>query len=211
MPKGDDRNTRGRPARPARGRPGSKNYEPARAATGSFLKPTTPRAKIKGTKDFSYKGKRTGADKFVAGANILDAKGKVEKRQGFSDYLKGTGNRADDPRNWEFHYKEPKRKGTYTRGKNDQVRSYAGDARNKAKSAARRTGQSVYDVQKIEYETEGIKQDTRASGLKSKAMGGAGAFGSTRVASNVVAQRQKASRRTGRGSAARGPTRGAIA
>jgi hypothetical protein len=166
--------------------------------------------KYKGTKGFDYKGTLAKKDKFVAGANVFDKKtGKVGKREGFSDYLKGTGNRADDPRNWEFHYKAPSQAFS-TRGKDDHRVDNRAQARRVAEKTARRTGKSVYDVQKIEYETEGIKQGTRASGLKAKAMGGAGAFGSTRVATGVAAQRQKASRRTGR-AAARGPTTGAIA
>jgi hypothetical protein len=207
MPR-EDREPKGRRATAAKGRPGSKNYERARPGTGIYaVRASNP--SYKGTKDFDYKGKLKKGDKFVAGANILDAKGKVDKRKSFSDYLKSTGNRADDPRNWEFHYKAPSQAFS-TQGKNDRRVDNRARARGRAEKSARREGKSVYEVQKIEYETQGIKQDTRATGLKAKAMGGASAFGSTRVASNVAAQRQKGQRRQGR-AAARGPTTGAIA
>jgi hypothetical protein len=198
-----DDQQRGRPARPASGRPGSKNYEPARAATGSFRKTTRDRGYTK-TKGFDYKG---GVDKdkpFVAGANILDAQGKSTKRKSFSDYLKSTGNRADDPRNWEFHYK-PSRPGFETRrvGKDGREVSRAPENKGRAMKAARQTGKEVYETQKIEYETQGIIQGTDQAGAIAKAKRG-GRFGSTKVAANVAAQKQRGRRRAGGGAAVQG-------
>lgn len=161
----------------------------------------------KKTKGFSYKGERSEKEPYRAGANILDKKGKVAGRMSFDKHLKSTGNRADDPRNWEFHYEKPARGGFYLQGKNDNRRSYTADARRRAETKAKRTGKEVYEVQKIEYQTQGIVQGTEEAGAQAKAKGGAGAFGSTRVATGVAAQRQKAQRRTGRS----GPQRGAIA
>lgn len=187
---------RGRPARAAQGRRGSKNYEPARAATGSYRPGAGVRPQgFKGTAGFDYKGKK-GIKKFVAGANILDAQGKSTKRKGFSDYLKATGNRADDPRNWEFHYKAPSSRYS-TRGKNDRQVDNVASAKGRAMRTARKTGQSVYDVQKIEYQTAGIIQSTERSGAVAKATGGG--FGSTSVAANVAAQKQRGRRGRGGG------------
>lgn len=150
----------------------------------------------KKTEGFDYKGK--GAKKFVAGANVFDKEtGKVGKRKGFSDYLKATGNRADDPRNWEFHYKAPGQRYS-TQGKNDRQVDNVARARRSAETKARRTGKSVYDVQKIEYQTAGIVADTEASSAKFKASGGGG-FGSTQVAANVAAQKRKGARGRGGG------------
>jgi hypothetical protein len=152
------------------------------------------------TKGFDYKGK--GAKKFVAGANVIDqATGKVAKRKGFSDFLKATGNRADDPRNWEFHYKAPGQKYS-TQGKNDRQVDNVAVARRRAESKARKTGRQVFEVQQIEYQTAGIVADTEASGAKAKAMGGG--FGSTQVAGNVAAQKRRGQRGRGGGVAQRG-------
>lgn len=148
------------------------------------------------TKGFDYKGKADKKKPFVAGANILDSMGKSLKRKGFSAYLKATGNRADDPRNWEFHYKAPGQKYS-TQGKNDRQVDNVARARRSAETKARRTGQSVYDVQKIEYQTAGIIQSTERSGAVAKATGGG--FGSTAVASNVAAQKRRGARGRGGG------------
>lgn len=219
MPRGDSgggggyegpgRGTTDRRPTKAKGRPGTKNYEPARPGTGQFAPKEKIAAVAQKTKGFSYKGKRSKSDPYRAGSNILDKKGKVAKRMSFDQHLKSTGSRADDPRNWEFHYKAPTRTGTFrSGGKNDDSRtSYAQKARSDAESKARRTGKEVYEVQKIEYATQGVIQGTEEAGAKAAAKGGAGAFGSTRVAQGVAAQRQKAQRRTGRS----GPQRGAIA
>lgn len=151
------------------------------------------------TKGFDYKGGR-GDKKFVAGANVIDeATGKVSKRAGFSDYLKSTGNRADDPRNWEFHYKAPK-SAYSTRGKDDHRVDNRASARRAAESKARKTGKDVYAVQKIEYETQGIKRSTEESSAKRKAISG-GRAGTTRAGRGVAAQQQLAARRSGRASA----------
>ncbi len=192
----EERRRKGRPAQAARGRPGSKNYERARPATGSFRARAAKPKSYEGTKGFDYKGK--GAKKFVAGANVIDqATGKVGKRKGFSDYLKATGNRADDPRNWEFHYKAPGSRYS-TQGKNDRQVDNVARARRSAETKARRTGKSVYDVQKIEYQTAGIVADTEAAGAKFKAMGGRGGR-STQVAANVAAQKRRGQRGRGGG------------
>lgn len=161
------------------------------------------------TKGFSYKGE--SKEKVVAGGNILDAKGKKIERLSFKEHIAQSGSRANDPRNWEFHYKKPTRKGTYTRGKNDQKRSYAEDAKNRAKAKARQSGKEIYEVQQIEYETQGITEQSDTAVARSKAKGGG--YGSTRVASNVALQKQRATRR---GQAATSafdakPKRGAIA
>jgi hypothetical protein len=161
------------------------------------------------TEGFDYKG--GGGKKVVAGGNILDAKGKKIKRKSFKEHLASTGSRADDPRNWEFHYKKPTRQGSYTRGKNDEKRTYAGDARQKAERLAKQSGKEIFEVQQIEYETQGITEQSETASARAKAKGGG--YGSTRVASNVAAQKQKATRR---GQAATSafeakPKRGAIA
>ncbi len=159
-------------------------------------------AKYKGTKGFDYKGEKPKGEKFVAGANVLDKRGKVAKRKSFDKYVKGTGNRADDPRNWEFHYKAPTSRYS-TRGKDDHRVDNVAAARGRAERTARKTGREVFDVQKIEYETQGIIQDTEASGAKARAISGSG-FGSTAVASNVAAQKQRGRRGRGGGGARRG-------
>lgn len=199
MPKGDERGDgrRGRPARAAQGRRGSKNYEPARLATGDYRPGARTKPKgFKGTKGFDYKG--GGGEAFVAGANILDKKGKVKARQGFSEYLKATGNRADDPRNWEFHYKAPGSRYS-TRGKNDRQVDNVGVAKGQAMRKASREGKSIYEVQQIEYETAGIVAGTSRASAISKAKGGSSAFGSTQVSSNVAAQKRSGRRRAGGG------------
>lgn len=209
--------SRGRKATAAKGRRGSKNYQPARAGTGIYSQASINAAAgqagvAKKTEGFSYKGKTAKADKIVAGGNVLDAKGKKIKRLSFKEHIAQSGSRANDPRNWEFHYKAPKRKGTYTRGKNDQVRSYHGDAKRKAQSAAKRSGKEIYQVQEIEYNTQGITESSDTAVAASKAKGGG--FGSTRVASNVALQKQKATRRGQAATSAFGadkPKRGAIA
>lgn len=153
----------------------------------------------KKTSGFDYKGTTAKKDVIKAGANVLDKEGKIAKRKSFEEHLAAAG-RADDPRNWEFHYKAPSG-GNFgaTKGmSSSERRSNAfSRAKSKAKGAARSSGKEVYEVQKIEYETQGIVEDTdRAPGIaKAK---GAGAFGSTRVASNVAAQKMKSNRAQGR-------------
>ena len=95
------------------------------------------------TEGFSYKGETAAKDKVVAGGNVLDAAGKKKKRLSFKEHIKQSGSRANDPRNWEFHYKKPTRKGSYTRGKNDEKRTYAGDAKRKAERAAKGSGKET--------------------------------------------------------------------
>jgi len=205
-----------------------KGGDPERVVYDSNYDPSSAVAK-KG--DFDYKGDTSkGAEKFVAGANILDSKGKETKRKSFDEHLK-SGGRANDPRNWEFHYKDPgKRKGkdgkvyrrTWSQTKGMSAQEKKNEAYNsaqmRAKKNAKLTGKDIYEVQKIEYETQGIVQESDAARAKSKAIGGAGAFGSTRVAANVAAAKMKSNRQTGRAKARQGAAfaeppkkRGAIA
>jgi len=198
----DEYNRQNRRATAAVGRPGSKNYERARPGTGVFGPKKKAIKKYAKTEGFDYKGGRTEEDPFKAGANILDKKGKVKERKGFSEYLKATGNRADDPRNWEFHYKAPSSRYS-TRGKNDRQVDNVAVARRRAETTARREGKAVFEVQQIEYETQGIIRGTEEASAKAKARGGAGAFGSTSVAAGVAAQKSRGQRRSGRGGARR--------
>jgi hypothetical protein len=152
------------------------------------------------TKGFDYKGKSTG--EFKAGANVIDPKtGKVRERMSFDDYLKSTGNRADDPRNWEFHYKTPsstRTSATKEVSASERKRSaYSGAKRGAVSAAAGAVGKELYEVQKIEYETQGVIQGTEQASAKAKAKGG-GRFSSTKVATDVATQQQAAKRRTGR-------------
>lgn len=91
-------------------------------------------------------------------------------------------------------------------------------ARMSAQKKAKLTGKDIYEVQKIEYDTQGVIQESDAAMAKSKAISGAGAFGSTRVAANVAAAKMKSNRQTGRAKARQGAAfaeppkkRGAIA
>jgi len=186
------------------GDPGSKRSDPGLKAKKLKLKNKDPykTEKHEKTKGFDYKGGRGEGKKFVAGANVIDeATGKVSKRKEFSEYLKDTGNRADDPRNWEFHYK----KGGHVWGGKDMTASEKrsmgrSQRRSTAERKAKTEGAAVYDIQKMEYETQGIKQGTEESSAKRKAIR-AGRAGTTRVGRGVAAQRQAASRRSGRASA----------
>jgi hypothetical protein len=138
------------------------------------------------------------AKTYAAGSNTLTR----EKRQSYDDYL-ATGSRADDPRNWEFHYKAPSasRMGP-TKGQSAEERTtnaYS-SARQKAERMAKLAGKDVYQVKKTEYETETLKGETKQAAANRKATSGGG-FGSSRVAQSVVAQKQMANRKTGRAKA----------
>jgi hypothetical protein len=136
------------------------------------------------------------AKAYAAGSNALDR----EKRGKYKDSFK---TRADDPRNWEFHYNEKKSIGRgRTGGKGEPRRQgteskHAG-ARRYAERQAKRTGQDIYDIREIQYDTASTKGQTKQMGKDSKAMGRAGGFGSTRVAQGVEAAKQKSNRRTSR-------------
>jgi len=144
-------------------------------------------------------GEKGRTKAYAAGSNVLDR----EKRGTYADAIAG-GSRADDPRNWEFHYKEPAKGAVGTsRGKGEGRTNPRADARSKAQRAARETGQSVYDVKSIEYETAGIQQKTAQSKADRKALGG-GRAQTSRAAQNVTAQKQMAKRRAGGGQAQRG-------
>lgn len=145
-------------------------------------------------------GGKTGAwdiepgKQYKAGGNILAR----EKRQTFDEKL-AAGNRADDPRNWEFHYNRSAGQGRYsdTKGmtgaerKTQAIRS----ARGQANKAAKLSGQSLYDIRKLEYKTQGIKDESKQATSDAKA---GRRFGSTKAAKGVQAQRQLASRKSGR-------------
>jgi len=151
-----------------------------------------------GTAKKTGAGETKGRKTYAAGSNVLD-----RKKYGTYDESIAGGSRADDPRNWEFHYKEPKAGAVGTsRGKGEGRTNPRTDARNKAQRAARESGKSVYEVKKIEWETAGIKQTTKQSREDSKAMGAS--RGTSRVGQNISAQKQMAERRRGRGSAQRG-------
>jgi hypothetical protein len=127
---------------------------------------------------------------YEAGSNILTR----EKRKTYDQLLK-EGSRADDPRNWEFHYKAPKNTG-YSESKGASAAEKRTQAFSNAKMRAQRdakwTGKDVYAVKKAEYETEGIKGQAKQTRLNTKAMG---RFGSTKTAKDVAAQKQASARR----------------
>jgi hypothetical protein len=133
-------------------------------------------------------------EKFVAGANVFGR----EKRKTYDELL-AEGSRADDPRNWEFHYEAPDPNKVYgpTKGMTgDERRQQAFQlARQKAEKAARLTGEDVYETRKVEYEAAGIRAETAET--KAKALA-SGQFGSTRVARNLAAEKILAGRQTGR-------------
>lgn len=136
---------------------------------------------------------------YAAGSNIYD-RGNKGKAQSYEEALKG-GTRADDPRNWEFHYKEAGGRRMANRGGGkggDGKRVDLG--RIKAESMAKKTGKDVYGIKKLEWETANITQKTRQSAADRKAIG-AGSTRSTRVAQGVAASRQMAARRRGGGGA----------
>ena len=137
-------------------------------------------------------GVQTCALPISAGSNTLDR----EERGTYKDTLK---TRADDPRNWEFHYSEPGRQAAKnTKGEQVSAAGMTSRARGKAKSAATRaarlSGQSIYDVREIQFNTAGIKAGTAQASKDSKAAG-VGRFGSTRTATNLAAQKSASNRR----------------
>lgn len=196
MPKGDDVKAPSRaqqlkgtfnsgPGRLVKGGRG-KNAEPDRVV---YDKNYNPASKI-GKKTFDPK--KYKAKTYAAGSNVLDR----EKTQTFDDAIKGA--RANDPRNWEFHYKSTAGK-HYSNSKGataDEKRRQGKDrALSQAKKQARTIGKDLYGTMKIEYETKNIKAGTAQMTANSKAMGGR--FGSTRAAKGVAAAKQLATRRTG--------------
>lgn len=182
---------------------GGKGGDPARMV---YDKNYNPSSSIQKKGDFDYKGATKKGEEFVAGANILDEKGKTEKRKSFEEHMK-SGGRANDPRNWEFHYKDPsaggRKRWSQTKGMSGEERRAEAfkSARMSAQKKAKLTGKDIYEVQKIEYETTGIIQESDAARAKAKAIGGAGRWGSTRVASNVAAAKMQSERKTSRGRA----------
>lgn len=144
-----------------------------------------------GKKGFSS----TKAKTYAAGSNILTR----EKRLTYDEQL-AKGTRADDPRNWEFHYKEPRRFNQPTKGMEVQERNQQASrqARMSAEKKAKWTGEDIYETRKIEYETQGIVGEARQTAKNAKALG---RFGSTRVAGGVAAAKQASERRMSRGRA----------
>jgi len=134
-------------------------------------------------------------EKYVAGQNIVGRK----KAQVEDSFLK----RADDPRNWEFHYKED----SYVSvGKQDDFNSSADRSRaqNKARRSqaekkAKSVGTELYDVMKIEFETKEIRSTIKDD--RSKSLAGRKRAGTTRVGRGVAAQKQAGERRSGRATA----------
>lgn len=156
-------------------------------------RPRTPAGPVKKT----GAGEKGKVKTYAAGSNVLDR----EKRGTYDEQIAG-GTRADDPRNWEFHYKPG-----YGGGGKDSTRAErAARSRSRgmatAKRAAAQSGKQIYDIKKLEYETVGIQQKTAQSKLDRKA--GGGSRGTSKAAQNVTAQKQMAERRRGRGSAQRG-------
>lgn len=134
---------------------------------------------------------------YAAGSNILTRENQG-KKQSYDEALKA-GTRADDPRNWEFHYKEAggRRMGNRGGGKGgDGKRVDLG--RLKAESMARKTGKDVYNVKKMEWGTAQTRGETSQATANRKAMG---QRGTTRVAKNLAAQKQMATRKRGRAGA----------
>ncbi len=180
-------------------------------ARGKGTRVTTGRGKGQGSK-MVYAGGTKVADKtgenavdkykpkaktYASGSNKLDR----AKRATFDESI--AGSRADDPRNWEFHFKDPgKQVGKTTKGETVSAAGMTARARVGARSRAERdakwTGQSVYDVRKIQYGTAGVVADTEQAGADAKAKGN---FGSTKTAQNVAAQKMLSNRKASRGRA----------
>ncbi len=134
-----------------------------------------------------------------AGANVAGQK----KAPSFADSLK---TRADDPRNWEFYYADSAPPDDpWSPRKNMGPRARAASDRRQlatAKKKAKEGGQSLYEVKKLEFETKNIIASTEKSKAVHAASGagrgkGGTAFGSTRVATSVAAQKSRARRGTG--------------
>jgi hypothetical protein len=134
---------------------------------------------------------------YAAGSNVL-ARPNKGKAISYDDALK-KGTRADDPRNWEHYYKGSRMVQKWSGGKGGDYKT-VNQGFIDAFNQARRTGQDVYDVKKLQWETEQIKGETKQAAANRKATSGGG-FRSSRVAQNVVAQKQMANRKTGRAKA----------
>lgn len=165
-------------------------------------------------------GGKTGAGKYQRvdlpeGGNILE----MQKILSFKESLK-QGTRADDPRNWEFYFKEPGSPGgkigsagwSDTKGMSGAERRQGAYARakNKAMREAKYAGQDVYATLEAEYETARIQDEMRRDRLMSRMKQGPEGFGSTRVARSVAAQKALAGRTavTGQAGRATGATAG---
>lgn len=124
------------------------------------------------------------AKTYTAGSNILDR----EKRGTYEESFKS---RADDPRNWEFHYKDTGNRMAAGKDMTSSERRTLArtQARGKAERMAKMTGQDVFDIRKIEWETAGLTAGSKQATADRKA---SGKYGSTRVARNVVAAKRRA-------------------
>lgn len=132
---------------------------------------------------------------YEGGSNQLDR----EKYMSYDERLK-QGSRADDPRNWEFHYKAPRKGRHYSPTKAMSARERKSQAyssaRSKAEKNARLTGESIYDIKKLEHKTQAIKDESKQAMADAKA---GRRFGSSKTATAVSKQRQLAQRKAGRG------------
>ena len=180
---------------------GMSRQEQAQAASNRAAAKTA--AENRRTNDAKHMKKTAVGDKaapkatvYAAGSNVLDRANKG-KAISYDDALK-QGTRADDPRNWEHYYKGSKmvQQRVPGSGKGGDSR-IVNEGRLRAESEARRTGQDVYQVKKLQWETEQLKGQTKQATANRKATSGGG-FGSSRVAQNVAAQKQMATRKTGR-------------
>lgn len=136
-----------------------------------------------------------------AGANVFNQKSTKK----FKDTLK---TRADDPRNWEFYYADSAApEDPWSPRRTMGPRALAAADRKQlalAKSKAAEGGQDLYRTMEIEFETTNIKSETKEQKAKflastpgaGGAAAGGGAFRSSRVATNLAAQKQQATRRT---------------
>lgn len=127
-----------------------------------------------------------------ASGNILD----MPKVLTFEESI-AQGTRADDPRNWEFYYKEPT--STMGIGGKDATESEKRSimfqrARRRAEREAKLAGQEVFDTMRSEYETARIRNQMTIDRQMAAMKRGPGEFGSTRVARSVAAQKARAGR-----------------
>lgn len=179
------------PGRVKKGR-GGKGADPDRVVYDPSYTPGLGTAGESGKTAIGQK-KPMKSKVYAAGSNVLTR----EKRLSYDQALK-QGTRADDPRNWEFHYKAPKGGFHETKGASaaeNKAQAYS-NARMRAKRDAKYAGKELYQVRKMEYDTETVKAETKQASANRKALG---RFGSTRAAAGVEAQKQLANRRASRG------------
>lgn len=169
-------------------------------------KVTRGRGKDTGTSttsyDMNYKpsaSQKTGIGDVKAGRQYEGGSNQLDREKTLSyDEKLAAGSAADDPRNWQFHYKAPggrysDTKGMTARERRDQAYS---SARSKAEKNARLAGESLYDIKKLEHKTQAIKDESKQATADAKA---GRRFGSSKTSTAVAAQRQLAMRKSGRG------------